>query len=301
MEQIIKDIVSYMDFLKNQYNLEITICDLCKTVYPYFNLFGQYSRHRSFFCDFLKKTSTLQKKCVLKQSKIRDKCLTHDHFCGTCYAGMSEHIFRIMHDNVYIGFISVSGFCFEHKNSLNRIKEISNSYGLPYETVVKYFEASLIPLNITENDLKKLILPLQRMLELLYLSILTQHEKSIYEMPDALLNKILLYLNDNYTNPLTLEEIAADLHYSKSYICHYFLAKRNMTIMYYVNSLRMNRAKQLLEESNFSISEIAFQIGFNDANYFSLRFKEFFNLSPSQYRKVFLNKKTTNLRLIPIL
>ena len=64
-----------------------------------------------------------------------------------------------------------------------------------------------------------------------------------------------------------------------------------MTIMYYVNSQRIELAKTLLANEKFSILEIAFQIGYNDANYFSNIFKKHVGISPSRYRKRLKSKE----------
>ena len=59
-----------------------------------------------------------------------------------------------------------------------------------------------------------------------------------------------------------------------------------MTIMFYVQNLRITQAKKLLREGKFSITEIAFQVGFNDSNYFSSCFKKATGISPLEYRKL---------------
>lgn len=61
--------------------------------------------------------------------------------------------------------------------------------------------------------------------------------------------------------------------------------------MAYVISLRMNRAKLLLAETDRSITDIATECGYTDFTYFSKQFKKHTNLSPSKFRKDVLQKK----------
>lgn len=285
MEKLINDIISHIKFLETNYNLEITICDLCSTVFPYFNLFAPYTAHHCPVCVYLKKYPQIQKICVQKQSKIREKCLEQDHFKGSCYVGIGEYIFRIMHGNVYIGFISVGEFCFNKSVSEQKLHALCDKFSLPFESISLYYNSSVKTEDNKPELLKVLINPLQRMMELLYSTVVEHTKANSILQTDDLMNSMLLYLNDNYTNNISLNDIAHEMHYSKSYLCHYFFSKRNMTIMYYICTLRIQRAKKLLAEDKFSISEIAFQIGFNDANYFTNTFKKFTGMSPLRYKK----------------
>ena len=289
MNKIIEDVKEYIRFIKSEYGLQITICDLCPTLYSCYNELIPYSNHHNPFCLFLKKNAHIQKSCIKNQLKIKEKCLTKNYFQGTCYTGMGEYIFSISHNGTYLGFISVGNFCFDKELTQARIRQLAEQYDLPYETLSRYYQASLNNTTFSLSKIKNLINPLQRMLELLYLSILNPSQKKD-SVQDKLLNDILFYLNEHYMNNLVLDEIAKELNYSKSYLCHYFFQKRRMTIMFYVKNLRITQAKKLLREKNFSVTDIAFQVGFNDSNYFTNSFKKITGMSPLKYRKMKLEE-----------
>mgnify|MGYP004504029663 FL=1 len=59
----------------------------------------------------------------------------------------------------------------------------------------------------------------------------------------------------------------------------------NMTLLEYIAEIRMRHAKQLLEETDLSVSEVARQVGFNNVTYFHKRFKQSFGITPNQIRK----------------
>ena len=286
MKQLINDIKQYIKFIKSEYGLQITICDLCPQLFAYYSELIPYSNHRNPFCLYLKKDIQIQKNCVKNQLKIKEKCLTEDFFHGTCYLGLGEYVFGLSHKDTYLGFISVGNFCFDKELTQSRIKKASEQFDLPYDTLYKFYQASLNKNDFSISKIKKLINPIQRMLELLYLKIINYApQKELTQ--DKLLNDIMFYLNEHYMSGyFSLDELAKEMNYSKSYLCHYFLQKRHMTIMAYVKNLRITQAKKLLHEKNFSITDIAYKVGFNDSNYFSNCFKKITGISPLEYRKL---------------
>ncbi|WP_339903569.1 helix-turn-helix transcriptional regulator, partial [uncultured Cyclobacterium sp.] len=57
----------------------------------------------------------------------------------------------------------------------------------------------------------------------------------------------------------------------------------------FIRSIRLQRAAQLLKQNQFSVSEVAYQVGFNNAKYFSKYFKSYFGTLPSQFQKQYKN------------
>lgn len=288
MTDLIEKIKTYIMFLDKTYDLEITVCDLCSEIFPYFSQFLPYSNHRNHFCSYLKKIPQIQKDCTRKQQKIRNKLINQKFFEGTCHAGVGEYVFGIFHGDIYLGFISVGQFCINDELSHKKRAALCEKYHLSENNLSVLYNSSLRTKMPDINTIQTLITPLETMIELLYVNVLNLNSAKNMQSPDLLLNSILLYLSDNYTNDLTLDKISEDLHYSKSYLCHYFISKRNMSIMSYVKYLRIERAKQMLVENIFSVSDISYQIGFNDANYFTYCFKQITGYSPCQYKKLLM-------------
>ena len=126
-------------------------------------------------------------------------------------------------------------------------------------------------------------MPLCLLLEMLYINIPKTSEPVGKE--SSLYASIVNFLCYNYTRNLTLDDIAKEMHYSKSYIRQLFHKKTNHTIAHYLTTLKMKRAKELLLDENISIRQIAFEIGYDDANYFSNVFRKEVGMSPTMYRK----------------
>ena len=97
--------------------------------------------------------------------------------------------------------------------------------------------------------------------------------------------KALLYINENYAKQITLEDLASYANLSKSQIDRVFMNNMGMPPMKYITQLRINKSLRMLLDSDYPISEIALNVGFNDFSYFSKCFKETIHMSPRDYRK----------------
>ena len=94
------------------------------------------------------------------------------------------------------------------------------------------------------------------------------------------------YITEHQSRPLRLEQIARASCLSESRLSHLFRSQVGCPIQTYVERLRLEQAKTRLCTRNDSIQEIAEGVGFENAFYFSIRFRKYTGLSPS----AFLNK-----------
>lgn len=93
------------------------------------------------------------------------------------------------------------------------------------------------------------------------------------------------YIEKNYKNSkLTLNHIAKHVHVSNAYLSRLFKEKTGETISELITKIRINKAKELLRNSDFKIYEIAYEIGIDDPAYFSQLFKKITGLSPKEYK-----------------
>ena len=92
------------------------------------------------------------------------------------------------------------------------------------------------------------------------------------------------YIDANYDKPITLAEVARASHLSASRLAHIFKEQMGITIMDYVTSVRIERAKQLLLATQQNCTEICFEVGYNNQSYFTRIFKELVGLTPHQFR-----------------
>ncbi len=93
------------------------------------------------------------------------------------------------------------------------------------------------------------------------------------------------YIDANYDKTVTLDEIARASHLSPSRLAHVFKEQMGITIIDYLTSVRIERAKQLLLATEQSCTEICFQIGYNNQSYFTRTFKDLVGMPPREFRR----------------
>ncbi len=95
---------------------------------------------------------------------------------------------------------------------------------------------------------------------------------------------IINYCYDNYCGEISLESISNSLHISKYHISHLFTSRLNTSFNRYINALRIMRASELLLKEEKTVSEIAYEVGYNSIRTFNRAFITHKNMSPKEYR-----------------
>ena len=93
------------------------------------------------------------------------------------------------------------------------------------------------------------------------------------------------YLDEHYTEKLTLDELAEHFFINKFYLSKIFRETYGTTVNNYLISKRITRAKQLLRFTDMTVDEVGAAVGMGDANYFSRMFRKVEGISPREYRK----------------
>lgn len=103
---------------------------------------------------------------------------------------------------------------------------------------------------------------------------------------DENIEKILEYIDSNIESTIKLEELAGLCHLHPTHFIRWFKKKTGDTPAHFVQRRKYEVAKRLIEETDYSLSEIMSRVGIMDAAQFSKRFKSFYGHSPSYFRKV---------------
>ena len=108
---------------------------------------------------------------------------------------------------------------------------------------------------------------------------------AITSMDEKLINHAVKYVEDNIArSDLSVEELSKELGMSRVHLYKKLLAITGKTPIEFIRIIRLKRAAQLLRGSQQNISEIAYQVGFNNPKYFSRYFKEEFGILPSAFQ-----------------
>ena len=100
-----------------------------------------------------------------------------------------------------------------------------------------------------------------------------------------LVNIVKNYLNNNYYKKISIESLADKMNFSRGYLRYMFHKSEGMSIRQYLTNIRINRAKDLLKNSDYTITLIASSVGYDDIFQFSRFFISHVGCSPSKYRK----------------
>jgi AraC-like DNA-binding protein len=121
------------------------------------------------------------------------------------------------------------------------------------------------------------------------LNILNNNRNTIRTEPTnssfAKFAPILSYINQNYSRLTNIEEIADYFYISKYHLCHVFKEATGITLIQYLNKIRIQNACNLLVNSNLSISDIGASCGFHSSMYFCKTFKQALAQTPTEFRK----------------
>ncbi|HEY1199857.1 MAG TPA: ATP-binding protein, partial [Niastella sp.] len=109
-------------------------------------------------------------------------------------------------------------------------------------------------------------------------------EISITSVDEQFIRQSIETVEQNISNPdFSVEDLSRALHMSRVALYKKLLALTGKSPLDFIKTLRLKRAAQLLEKSQFTISEIAYEVGFNNPKYFARTFKKEFGLLPSEY------------------
>lgn len=146
--------------------------------------------------------------------------------------------------------------------------------------------------NLYSNDLslcylKQLIIQMLRLDNSHFHSKPTTHMQQTYE--NELLNDILLYIDDNIYEKISVSTLCEHFCISTSMLHSLFRKNMNNTAKNYINELKLSKSKELIRNSTHTLSEISEMLGFSSIHYFSKKFKSYFNISPTEYSKSIYN------------
>jgi len=96
--------------------------------------------------------------------------------------------------------------------------------------------------------------------------------------------KGIQYIHEHYHESINLPQLCDYLNLNMCYFCVLFKNQTSMTFSQYLNKIRINESKKLLEETDASIIDISLSVGFNNHNHFSATFKKLTGMTPTQYR-----------------
>lgn len=120
---------------------------------------------------------------------------------------------------------------------------------------------------------------------LAHLEVALAREQKLSSEAQRLVRRAMAYLHEHYMESLTRGAIAQHVGLDEDYLTYCFRQELGMTPITYLNRYRVNQARQLLKQTNKSVTAIALEVGFSDSSYFSRIFKRETGMAPDTYRR----------------
>lgn len=163
------------------------------------------------------------------------------------------------------------------------IKEGRNVFAPPYDVPVYNMKKRKKAIYGSEQMLKLL-------LEYFLIGILRETSRVEYsqeqDAPERLsVSEIARYLDENYTEKITIDELSFIFKTNRSTLCKEFKNNFRKTVIEYVNDKKIQVAKQKIISSNKTLTEIAEDLNFESIHYFTRFFKKMTGKSPNEFRK----------------
>ena len=121
-----------------------------------------------------------------------------------------------------------------------------------------------------------------------FINALTNLHNEILNMKicfnNTFIKEVKIYINENYNADISLSAISKKFNMNPCYCSQLFKKKVGRTIVQYKTEVRMKKALELLQSTDYAITEITFLIGYTDISHFTKTFKKYYGKSPSKYR-----------------
>ena len=173
----------------------------------------------------------------------------------------------------------------ELENIINKIQQNKEAISFKEDTLVR-LQNILISMK-TESEIERICSLIK------VLALISSSENAnavgkpvIEDKKTKKMQKIILYIMNNYQNTITLEEMAKLVNLDKSSFCVFFKKMTGKTFFTYLTEYRIESSCQMIAKTNLTIAEICFASGFKDVPYYNRVFKKIKSIRPTEYRKM---------------
>jgi signal transduction histidine kinase/CheY-like chemotaxis protein len=120
-----------------------------------------------------------------------------------------------------------------------------------------------------------------------HISAALEHKRRISSEAKRLVRQAMAYIHEHFSEPISRRDIAQHIGITDDHLTFCFRQELGITPLQYIKRYRINHSKRLLKESDQTITEIAFNVGFSDSGYFSRIFRREVGMSPEMFRQTF--------------
>lgn len=242
------------------------------------NLYS-YPETMCTFCEMIRSVPKLCKECLKCDNIGFDICeKTRKPYIYKCHMNIVEAIAPIIENDVLIGYMMLGQV--SPPDSLDEICKKASETALKYNLDKELLLKSTKSIRAADNDF---IISAVNMMSMCacYLYV----NKIITNKTDIISCQLTDYINAHLADRLTVAELCKTFYLSRSRL--YYISNKafNMGISEYIRKTRLEKAKELLLQTEKKVYQIADETGFDDPNYFIRIFKQYMGVTPYKYRK----------------
>ncbi|MGV3464865.1 MAG: AraC family transcriptional regulator [Heyndrickxia sp.] len=235
-----------------------------------------------------------------------------------------EAIFKINEDSILVGEgdgLYINSGCLHTAEEINQSNckyvclnvsphfilnsELNNNYVYPYLRATNLPFLFLDSKDLWASNILDAILKIKKLIQQkpplfeidisVHLTLIWQNlinngfklEYDLLEMQkDQRMKQMLNWIHQNYSGKVLLEDIAKAGQLSRSECCRYFKKILKTTPLNYVTNYRIQKSSVLLKQTEASVTEVAYQVGFNSTSYFIDKFKKVMDMTPLEYKRL---------------
>ncbi|MBO4630726.1 MAG: PocR ligand-binding domain-containing protein [Lentisphaeria bacterium] len=200
-----------------------------------------------------------------------------------CHAGFYDAVIPIFSDDRYLGSLCVGQFLLKkpRESELKKIRKTLSFCNFEPGELEKYLNGTRI---FTEAEMEGLI----KLVQILETFIRDYSDRINFLESMNRIDSIYaaeLFIQKHYAQSLTVDMIARAVGISKSHFLHKFSNQTGISPIAYLNQYRVEKASELLKDSNLTIGEISGYCGFGSLDMFIRHFRKFYGKTPLEYRK----------------
>lgn len=239
----------------------------------------------SHFCRIIQSTSDGVKTCINSDKEYglllakKKKIIIY-----TCHAGMTVAVVPIIIKNEYIGGLG-TGPVFLNKHSKKKLHNVCSRIKHLPGVDIKRLKKVFFNMPVISKDKLNVYINL---LSLMVNYIIEVEDKILFlgkSMENSAVIRAKMFINENYSSPLTLKEIADNAFLSPYHLAHLFKKETGVGTMQYVARVRLEEAKKLLLDRSRKIIDICYEIGYRSLSHFNRMFKKLIGITPGEYQK----------------
>lgn len=214
-------------------------------------------------------------------------------------------MYYVLHGNVNgtLDLIGEYGYLFWNMKTLgNNYRLLKNRCIVTCTMACHYAIQANVPYNRMFHFLSKSIAKLERLTKVSDIILTMSATVEGYAHSVAVLsfnhyslhiNRVLQYIRIHYAEKITLQQLAEYIHVNPVYLSSLIKKDTNMSLSNHINLIRIEESKNLLANTNKSIQEVAYAVGYNYQNHFNSVFKKLEGITPLEYRRNWGDKNFT--------